>query len=243
MIDLMFDDFLTLASDQLFNQAAKIHFMSGGRYSVPLVLWTVAGAGSRWGAQHSQHLVGWLMQVPGLKVVAPSTPAMARISLCAAIDDPDPVVIIVDRAVLYRKGELPGDNGSPFLSRVVRSGEQLSLVASGRLLFEALEVVDELGLSIEVIDLQRLSPLDVGIICDSVHKTGKLLIVHEEVEIGGLSALIAKGVYDREYWSLDAPIVSVNAPSTPVPAAPTLEDAYLVSKQKIRNAILATISA
>ena len=116
-VDLMFCDFLTAASDQLFNHAAKINFMSGGRYSVPLTVWTIGGAGTRWGAQHSQRLDGWLTQVPGLKVLAPASAAAAAKAIEAAFDDPDPVVVIADRALLYRKDELPGDGDSPWNTR------------------------------------------------------------------------------------------------------------------------------
>ncbi len=237
LIDVMFDDFLTLASDQLFNQAAKIHYMSGGRYSVPLTLWTIGGAGTRWGAQHSQRLDGWLSQIPGLKVLSPASPKMMYRSVKEALADPDPVVILADRSLLYSQAELAGDDGSPWEPRVVTEGESVTVVATGRLTHLALEVAAKHPGQVEVIDLQRLSPLDVSLVSASIEKTGRAILVHDETANGSFTSGLALSLYDCAYWSLDAPIVHVSSPPTPVPAAPSLEDAYMVSASQIESAI------
>ncbi|HEX4752995.1 MAG TPA: thiamine pyrophosphate-dependent enzyme [Solirubrobacterales bacterium] len=233
-VDVMFDDFVTLASDQLFNHAAKIHFMSGGRRSVPLTVWTIAGAGTRWGAQHSQRLDGWFAQVPGLKLLAPSTPALMRASVAAALADPDPVVVLADRELLYRRDSLPGDDGSPWRPRVVREGSELTLVASGRCLWLALEATADLGEAVEVIDLQLAAPLELEPIRESVAKTSRLAIVHDEAACGAIGAQLAATLSETCFWDLDAPPLRISSPATPVPAAATLEDAYMVDGAAIR---------
>ncbi|MDG6999635.1 MAG: alpha-ketoacid dehydrogenase subunit beta [Nitrososphaerota archaeon] len=242
LVDVMFNDFLTLASDQLFNQAAKIHFMSGGRYSVPLAIWTVGGAGTRWGAQHSQRFDGWLSQIPGLKVVSPSSPEMMRNTMREALGDPDPVVILVDRTLLYAQVGLPGDDGSPWEARIISEGERVTVAASGRLAHMALKFAHTRPGEIEVIDLQRLAPLDVTTVCKSVEKTGRLVLLNDEVSTGGFIASLALAVYDRAYWLLDAPIGHLTSPPTPVPAAPSLEDAYMITSSDIERVVLETLN-
>lgn len=238
VVDLMFSDFLTAASDQLFNHAAKIHFMSGGRFSVPMTVWTVAGAGTRWGAQHSQRLDGWPASVPGLKVLAPSSPRAAASSLEAAIADPDPVVVVADRALLYSRAGLPGDDGtSPWRSRLVRRGDDVTVAATGRLVHIALEAAAGSDASVEIVDLQRLAPLDVELVAESVARTSRLLVVHDEAGGGGIADRVAAAVGDAAFWSLDAPIRRVTAPATPVPAAASLEDAFVLSAEDLSLAI------
>ncbi len=236
-VDLMFCDFLTAASDQLFNHAAKINFMSGGRYNVPLTVWTIGGAGTRWGAQHSQRLDGWLTQVPGLKVLAPASAAAAANAIEAAFDDPDPVVVIADRALLYRKDELPGDGDSPWNTRTVRAGRDMTVVATGRLVYLALEAGQKSDTDIEVLDLQRLAPLDLTHILESVERTAKLLVLHDEAATGGFAASLSTAVYDNAFAALNAPIRRLTSPPTPVPAAPNLEDAYLLDVDDIAVAM------
>ncbi len=236
-VDLMFCDFLTAASDQLFNHAAKINFMSGGRHSVPLTVWTIAGAGTRWGAQHSQRLDGWLTQVPGLKVLAPASAAAAANAITAALEDPDPVVVIADRALLYRKDELPGDDESPWNTRTVRPGRDMTVVATGRLVHLALEAGQQSDTDVEVLDLQRLAPLDISRIIESVERTSKLLILHDEAATGGFAASLSAAVHENAFGALDAPIRRLTSPPTPVPAAPNLEDAYLLDVEDIATAI------
>ncbi|WP_276947607.1 alpha-ketoacid dehydrogenase subunit beta [Ferrimicrobium acidiphilum] len=237
LVDIMFNDFLTLVSDQLFNQDAKIHFMSGGRHSVPLTVWTIGGAGTRWGAQHSQRLDGWLTQIPGIKVLAPSSPAMMFKSMKAALADHNPVVLMVDRSLLHSQEDLPGDNGSPWNSRIVLPGRDLTLVSTGRLIHLSLDVAQSFPGRVEIIDLQRTRPIGVDLIRESVTKTGKLLVVHDEVSNGGFLASIALAIYDSVYFSLDAPIAHLTSLGTPVPAAPELEDAFLIDSLSIKRAI------
>lgn len=241
IVDIMFDDFITLASDQLFNHAAKLRFMSGGRRSVPLTIWTVAGAGTRWGAQHSQRLDGWFAQIPGLKVLCPSSPEMASRSLQAAVRDEDPVVIIADRSLLYSRAPLCGDSGSPWSSRIVQSGRDVTVVASGRLVHAALDAAASLDISVEIIDLQRAAPIATELIAESVRSTGHLVVIHDEPETGALTALVVNSVYRSSFWHLDTPIATVTSPASPVPASPNLEDAYMVSIEQIRAAIVKAI--
>ena len=232
-VDIMFNDFMTAASDQLFNHGAKIHFMSGGRHSVPLTVWTLAGAGTRWGAQHSQHLEGWFAQVPGIKLLSPSTSAATAAAVAAALNDPDPVVLLVDRSLLYTRIALPGDDASPWDPRVVQPGDDVTLVASGRLVHLGLEAAQASNLSVEVIDLQRLAPLDISVILRSLEKTSRLVIAQDEVAGGAMGAIIESAVYDAGFWQLDGPIRRVTSPNTPVPAAAELEDAYMVHSEDI----------
>jgi pyruvate dehydrogenase E1 component beta subunit len=237
LVDIMFNDFLTVASDQLFNAAAKTYFMSGGRYSVPLTVWTVAGAEGSWGAHHSQHLAGWMTQLPGLKVLAPSTPAMMAASMTAALEDPDPVVLLVDRPLLYSRAGLPGDDESPWQPRVVRPGDDVTVLASGRTTHVAVEAAEGLSASVEVIDLQRVAPLDIEPIVASVQRTKRLVIVHDEVSCGGLTTLLESEIVSRAFWDLDAPVLRVTSPATPVPAATVLEQAYIVGADDVARAI------
>lgn len=237
VVDLMFDDFVTLAADQLFNHAAKTHYLSGGRYSVPLVVWTVGGAGTRWGAQHSQRLDGHFAQVPGLKVLAPASPKTAALCLRAALEDPDPVVVLADRALLYRREELPVDPVDPWRAQVVRRGTALTIAATGRLVHLAFEAAAEVMVDVEVIDLRRLAPLDVATVVESVRRTGRLLVLHDEAATGALAATLAARVQQLAFRDLRAPIRIVTSPPTPVPAAASLEDAYLLDSDRIALAI------
>ena len=236
-IDLMFDDFITVASDQLFNNAAKINFMSGGRFPVPLVVWTIAGAGTRWGAHHSQHLEGWLGQVPGLKVLAPASPAATERSVEAAFADPNPVVIVADRDLLFSRASLPGEDSSPWCPRVLRPGTDVTLLTSGRLSHLALEAIEGLDVSVELIDLQVIAPLELEPVVESVARTSRLAIIHDEAAPGALSSMIARAVYDAAFWHLDAPIAVVTSPGTPVPAAAVLEDAHMLGAEDIVNTV------
>jgi acetoin:2,6-dichlorophenolindophenol oxidoreductase subunit beta len=238
LVDLMFGDFVTLASDQLFNHAAKIHYMSGGQRSVPLTVWTTAGAGTRWGAQHSQRLDGLFAAVPGLKVLTPSTPAAASAALASALDDPDPVVVIADRALLYRRDQLPGDGGDPTLPRVVQSGTQATVVATGRLLFDAIEACRSSGVEAEIIDLQRTAPVRVNEIVDSVCRTRRLLMLHDEARAAGIASMVVAAVAEQAFGHLDGAPVILTSPATPVPAASTLEDSFLIDSSRIATALL-----
>jgi acetoin:2,6-dichlorophenolindophenol oxidoreductase subunit beta len=246
VVEIMFIDFLTLALDQLVNQAAKAHFMSGGQLRVPLVLRTQGGAGQRGGAQHSQSLEAWLTHVPGLKVAMPSTAADAAGLLASAIADPNPVVFIENKTLYFRSEELP-DKGEPVplgRARVMRSGRDLTVVALSRLVHESLIAADELaaeGIEVEVIDPRTLVPLDLETIVDSVGRTHRLVVAHEAVTHGGFGAELAAQVQAVAFDELDAPVERVGAPFAPIPFSPPLEDAYLPGRAEVAAAVQALV--
>ena len=230
VVEIMFVDFVTLALDQLVNQAAKAHFMSGGQLTVPLVLRTQGGAGQRGGAQHSQSLEAWLTHVPGLKVVMPSTAADAAGLLRAAIADPNPVVYVENKTLYFRRETFEPEDVPIGRARVVRPGRDVTVVALSRLVHEAVAAADELaaeGIEVEVVDPRTLVPLDLETIVESVSRTHRLVVAHEAVEHGGFGAEIAAQVQAAAFDELDAPVVRVGAPFAPVPFSPPLEDAYL----------------
>jgi acetoin:2,6-dichlorophenolindophenol oxidoreductase subunit beta len=248
VVEIMFVDFLTLALDQLVNQAAKAHFMSGGQLTVPLVLRTQGGAGQRGGAQHSQSLEAWLTHVPGLKVAMPATAADLAGLLRSAIDDPGPVVLVENKSLYFRRGEL-GEHaaGVPLgRARTARPGRDVTVVALSRLLGEALEAADVLardGIEAEVIDPRTLVPLDLDAIVASVRRTHRLVVAHEAVEHGGFGAELAAQVQAAAFDDLDAPVARVGAPFAPVPFSPPLEDAYLPGRAEIVAAARSTLGA
>jgi pyruvate/2-oxoglutarate/acetoin dehydrogenase E1 component len=231
VIEIMFIDFLTLAFDQLVNQAAKAHFMSGGQLSVPMVLRTQGGAGSRSGAQHSQSLEAWLAHVPGLKVVMPSCAADAAGLLQSAIADPGPVVFVENNTLYFRRepaAEPPA--AVPIgLAKTLRSGRDLTIVATSRMVGEAIQAAERLsahGVEAEVIDPRTLVPLDIETLAASVRRTGRAVVSHEAVTVGGFGAELAAQLQDAAFDRLEAPIQRVGAPFEPVPVSPPLEDAY-----------------
>jgi pyruvate dehydrogenase E1 component beta subunit len=248
VLEIMFIDFITLALDQLVNQAAKAHFMSGGQLSVPLVLRTQGGAGQRGAAQHSQSLESWLTHVPGLKVVMPSTAADAGGLLLAAIADPDPVVLVENKTLYFRRGQVP-DAIEPMAlgrARVVRPGADVTVVALSRMVAEALLAADRLaheGVDVEVVDPRTLVPLDLETILASVRRTNRLVVAHEAVTFGGFGAEIAARVQEAAFDDLDAPVVRVGAPFTPVPLSPPLEDAHAPRADAIEAAVRALLFA
>jgi pyruvate dehydrogenase E1 component beta subunit len=247
VVEVMFVDFVTLALDQLVNQAAKAHFMSGGQLSVPLVLRTQGGAGQRGAAQHSQSLEAWLTHVPGLKVVMPSTAVDAGGLLASAIADPNPVVFVENKTLYFRKEEVPDEREAVPIGRaaVVRPGRDVTVVALSRLVSESLAAADELaaeGIEVEVIDPRTLVPLDFDTIVESVTRTHRLVVAHEAVVHGGFGAEIATRVQEAAFDELDAPIGRVGAPFAPVPFSPPLEDAYLPGRDDVATAIRAVLA-
>ena len=246
VVEIMFIDFLTLALDQLVNQAAKAHFMSGGQLNVPLVLRTQGGAGQRGAAQHSQSLEAWLAHVPGLKVAMPSTPADAAGLLVSALADPGPVVFVENKSLYFRRG-MVDDPPAPIplgSGCVVRRGSDVTVVALSRLVEESLAAAQELeadGIDVEVIDPRTLVPLDVDLIVDSVRRTHRLVVAHEAVVHGGFGAEVAAQVQAAAFDELDVPIVRVGAPFAPIPFSPPLEDAYLPSRNEVADAVRATL--
>ena len=229
VVDIMFGDFLTLVMDQLANQAAKTHYMSGGKLTVPLTLRTTMGATRRSAAQHSQSLHAWVAHVPGLKVVLPSTPADAKGLLKTAIRDDNPVVFIEDKMDYAVKGEVPeGEYTIPFgVADVKRAGEDVTIVATSSMIRVALAAAEQLetdGISAEVIDPRTLVPLDVDALVRSAEKTGRAIVVDEGHQRYGVSAELAAVIADRAFYSLDAPVKRLAALDVPIPFSPPLED-------------------
>jgi pyruvate/2-oxoglutarate/acetoin dehydrogenase E1 component len=232
IVEIMFIDFVTLAMSQLVNHAAKLRYMSGGQLSVPLVIRLQQGAGGGWGAHHSQCLEAWFQHVPGLKMVAPSNAADALGLLRAAIRDDDPVLFLEHRALYFRKDEVADLEAVPILgaAKVVRPGEDLTIITYSKMVWEALAAAAELeqrGVSAEVIDLRSLSPLDMDTIVRSLRRTHRAVVVHEAVTRGGLGAEISARIQETAFDWLDAPVSRVGAPFAPVPASPVLEDAFV----------------
>jgi pyruvate dehydrogenase E1 component beta subunit len=243
VVDIMFGDFLTLVMDQLANQAAKAHYMSGGKLQVPLTLRTTLGATRRSAAQHSQSLQAWVAHVPGLKVVLPSSPADAKGLLKTAIRDNNPVVFIEDKMDYTVKGEVPeGEILIPFgLADVKRVGEDVTIVATSsmvRVALAAAELLEASGISAEVIDPRTISPLDEDTIVRSAEKTGRAIVVDEGHQRYGVTAEIASVISDRAFYSLDAPVKRMGALDVPVPFSPTLEDVTVPTPETVAQTAL-----
>ncbi len=238
VVEIMFIDFLTLALDQIVNQAAKAHFMSGGQLTVPLVLRTQGGAGQRGGAQHSQSLESWLAHIPGLKVAMPSTAADVAGLLTTAIADPNPVVIVENKTLYFRREELPDDPPPVRFgeAKIVRPGSDATVVAFSRLVHEAVAAADALaeeGIEVEVIDPRTLVPFDLDTVLESVARTHRLIVAHEAVRSGGFGAEVAALVQEAAFDELDAPVARVGAPFAPIPFSPPLEDDYLPGRADV----------
>ena len=241
VVEIMFIDFITLALDQLVNQAAKAHFMSGGQLTVPLVLRTQGGSGQRNGAQHSQSLEAWLTHVPGLKVVMPSGAADAAGLLASAIADPNPVVFVENKSLYFRREPVSDPLEAIPLGRAqtVRNGRDVTIVATSRMVGEALEAAERLageGVEAEVIDPRTLVPLDLDTLAGSLRRTGRGIIAHEAVTAGGFGAELAAQLQAAAFDYLEAPIQRVGAPFTPVPVSPPLEDAFRPGASEIVRA-------
>jgi 2-oxoisovalerate dehydrogenase E1 component len=242
VVEIMYLDFIGVCLDQLLNQAAKMPFMTGGTAEMSLTVRTQFGAGRSSGSQHSQSLEALLAHIPGLSVVMPSTPADTYGLLRAAIQDPNPVIFIENRLLYGMKGPQPSsDYILPIgTSAVVRTGSDITVVSVSRMVHEALaaaEVVAGEGISVEVIDLRTVAPLDMTPVLESVHKTSRLLIAHEAVVPFGIGAEIAAVVAREAFWDLDAPIIRVGAAPTPPPYAPNLEKVWLPDREDIAAAL------
>jgi acetoin:2,6-dichlorophenolindophenol oxidoreductase subunit beta len=242
IIEIMFMDFIAVCFDPIINQAAKMRYMSGGQMTLPLVIRTQCGAGVNAGPQHSQSLEALLFHIPGIKVVMPSNPYDAKGLLKAAIRDNNPVVFIENKTLYGMKGEVPEEEYTIPIgqAKVVKEGKDVTIVALGQMVNKALAAAKTLennGISPEIIDPRTISPLDTETIKQSVKKTGRLIIVHEAVKIGGVGAEIAAMVQEEVFDYLDAPIQRVAAPFTPVPYSKSLEDYYLPNENDIINAV------
>ncbi|HEU5280278.1 MAG TPA: pyruvate dehydrogenase complex E1 component subunit beta [Gaiellaceae bacterium] len=241
IVEIMFSDFAALAMDMIANQAAKTHYMTGGRLTAGLTIRLVTGTAGATAAQHSQSLEAWFVHVPGLKCVAPSTPADAKALLKAAVRDPDPVCFFEHKLLYNRKGEID-DEVEPFAfgrSRVAREGTDVTVVAYLKTLHDALDAADLLeseGLSLEVIDPRTLVPFDREGLRASLEKTGRLLIAHEAPVRGGFGAEIAAIAAEEMWETLRAPIVRVCGTNTPMPYAPELEGFVIPDAARIAQA-------
>ncbi len=241
--ELMFVDFIGVSLDQLFNQAAKMRYMFGGKARIPMVLRAPQGAGIGAAAQHSQSLEAWFMHVPGLKVVMPSSPYDAKGLLISAIRDDNPVVFLEHKMLYGVEGEVPEEPYTIDFGKadIKREGEDITIVATSQMVYSALAAAEKLaekGISAEVVDPRTISPLDTETIVESVKKTHSVLIAHEAVKFGGAGAEIAAQIAEEAFDYLDAPVVRVGAPFCPVPFSPTLEKAYVPSEQDLFDAVM-----
>lgn len=240
--EIMFADFLALAMDHIANSAAKMRYAYTGEATVPIVFRMAFGAGVGAALHHSQSPEAWITNVPGLKIVMPSTPYNAKGLLKSAIRDDNPVVFFEHKYQYSRlRGEVPQEEYFIPLGQadIRRAGEDLTIIASGAMTNQAVAAADILaaeGIKAEVVDLQTLVPLDKKTILQSVEKTGKVLIVHEAPTFGGFGGEIAAMIADEAFYSLDAPIKRVGAPFTPVPVSPILEKFYIPNGEKIAKA-------
>jgi pyruvate/2-oxoglutarate/acetoin dehydrogenase E1 component len=238
VVDIMFGDFITLTMDQLVNQAAKIHYMSGGKLKVPLVLRTTLGATRRSAAQHSQSLHAWASHIPGLKVVVPATPYDAKGLLKSAIRDDNPVVFFEDKMMYQLKGPVPLDDYTVPLgvADVKRTGSDITLVATSSMVQVALRAAESLAdsaISAEVIDVRTTAPLDKQTIIESAMKTSRAIVIDEGYERYGITAEIASVIADGAFYYLDAPVKRMGAMDVPVPFSPVLEDQTVPTPENV----------
>ena len=238
IVDLSFCDFMALTMDQLVNQAAKVHYMSGGSLKVPMVVRTTLGATRRSAAQHSQSLHAWVSHVPGLKVALPSTPYDAKGLLKAAIRDDNPVIIFEDKMMYQTSGPVPrGDYLIELgLADVKRPGSDISLVATSSMVYvalEAAELLEQLGISAEVVDPRTTSPLDEETLIESAKKTSRVIVIDEGWRQYGVTAEIASVIADGAFYYLDAPVKRMGARDVPIPFSPVLEDQTVPTAQEV----------
>jgi pyruvate dehydrogenase E1 component beta subunit len=242
IFEFQFSDFATLGMEQIVNQAAKIRYMLGGAVSVPVVMRFPSGSGTGAAAQHSQSLEAWTAHVPGLKVVQPSTPADAKGLLLAALEDPDPVMIYEHKILYKMKGHVPAGHYTTPIGKaaIVRSGRDLTIVATAIMVHRALEAAEELaaeGIDAEVIDLRTVRPMDRETVLASVRKTGRLICVYEGVKTLGVGAEVSAMVAESDAFDfLDAPIVRLGGAECPIPYNPELEKAVVPQVPDISEA-------
>jgi len=241
VIDIMFGDFLTLTMDQMVNQAAKVHYMSGGKWKVPMVLRTTLGATRRSAAQHSQSLHAWLCHVPGLKVVMPSTPYDAKGLLKAAIRDENPVVFFEDKMMYKLKGPVPSEDYTLPLgvADVKRVGSDITLVATSSMVQVALgaaALLEKAGINAEVVDPRTAWPLDEKSLIESARKTSRVIVVDEGYGRYGVTAELASVVAEGAFYNLEAPVKRMGAMHVPIPFSPALEDLTVPTEQSLFEA-------
>ena len=238
VVDIMFGDFITLTMDQMANQAAKVHYMSGGKWRVPMVMRTTLGAARRSAAQHSQSLHAWFSHVPGLKVVLPSTPYDAKGLLKTAIRDENPVVFFEDKMMFKMKGPVPLEEYTIPLgvADVKREGDDITLVATSSMVQVALgaaSLLEEIGISAAVIDPRTTWPLDENTLVDSVKKTSRAIVIDEGYGRYGVTAEIAAVIAEGAFHYLDAPVKRMGAMHVPIPFSPPLEDVTVPTEKSV----------
>jgi pyruvate/2-oxoglutarate/acetoin dehydrogenase E1 component len=241
VVDIMFGDFLTLTMDQLVNQAAKAHYMSGGTWKVPMVLRTTLGATRRSAAQHSQSLHAWLSHVPGLKVVMPSTPYDAKGLLKASIRDENPVVFFEDKMMYKQKGPVPAEDYIiPLgLADIKRAGDDITLVATSSMVQVALgaaKMLEDVGIEAEVIDPRTTWPLDEKTLIESAKKTSRAIVIDEGYSRYGVTGEIASVIAEGAFYNLEAPVKRMGAMHVPIPFSPPLEDLTVPTEQTVFEA-------
>jgi pyruvate/2-oxoglutarate/acetoin dehydrogenase E1 component len=246
IVEIMYQDFTTLAMEQIVSQAAKHRYMSGGQVKVPITIRTQGGAGWSPGAQHAQQLEAWFVHVPGLKVVFPSTPEDVRGLLWSSIYEDNPIIFFEHRTLYGIKGEVP-DEIEPIeigKARIHREGEDVTVVATGRLVHESLKAAEqaaEEGISVEIFDPRTLQPLDEDALIASVKKTNRAVVAHEAVTRMGWGAEVAAVVQEKAFDYLDAPIARVGAKFTPIPFAPVMEEFVVPHAKDVLAAIKQTV--
>lgn len=246
--EIMFSDFLAVCWDMIANEIAKSRYMTDGQVSFPLVIRTANGGGVRFGAQHSQSVENWAMMIPGLKVVAPSTPVDVIGLMAASIRDPDPVVFFEHKSLMATRAEIPDGEIIDQLgqARIVRDGSDVTIAALALMVPRALEAAAALeadGISAEVIDLRSLVPLDTNTLLESVQKTGRFFTVEENPRLCGWGAELASIVSEESFWALDGPVIRITTPHIPLPAAAALEDMALPSVDRIYETIVKSFDA
>ncbi len=238
IVDIMFGDFTTLVMDQLINQAAKTHYMSGGKLKVPMVLRTTLGASRRSAAQHSQSLHALFSHIPGLKVAMPATPYDAKGLMKSAIRDDNPVVVFEDKMLYQEKGPVPEEEYTLPLGQadVKRTGEDITIVATSSMVYVALEAaekLDSIGISAELIDPRTTNPLDTETLVQSAQKTSRALVLDEGYRQYGVTGEIASVIADGAFYYLDAPVKRIGAMNVPVPFSPVMEDLTIPSSDYV----------
>ena len=238
IVDIMFMDFMGECMDEIANQMAKMRYMFGGSATLPITVITMSGGGMNMAAQHSQSLEAWICHLPGLKVVAPSTPYDVKGLIISASRDDNPVFVVLNKLSLGNRGPVPEESYTIPLgeAEVVREGSDVSIVTYSRMVGESMSAANTLsekGIDAEVLDLRSLQPMDTAAIVTSVKKTQRVVVVHEAVRFGGLGGEIAAQIQEEAFDYLDAPIARVGAPFSPVPFSPVLEQAYIPNADRI----------
>ncbi|GBF33789.1 pyruvate dehydrogenase E1 component beta subunit [Desulfocucumis palustris] len=247
VVEVMFNPFFTIASDQIVNHAAKLRYLSGGKSAFPMVVRVKTGAGFGAGCQHSHNLEAWVAHCPGLKVVMPGTPADAKGLLKSAIRDDNPVIFIEDMALYFAPGPVPeGEYTIPIgAADVKRPGSDVTVVTWSKMLgvaFKAAAALSKDGIEMEIVDLRTLAPLDKYTILQSVRKTGRLVVLHEATRTGGFGGEIAALVAEEAFDSLKAPVKRVAPPDIPVPFSPPLEQFYIPNEGQLIQAVKAIMA-